>query len=505
MKKIILFVLMAIFSTVAFAQVSNNDEVVKLIGEGVNLNDEGKYDEALKKFDKALKLEPKNATATYEKAYTYYSKGEKDKAKKLLEKGLDKAEQNMDYVGMYLLLATIYDEQGDPLKSIDTYKKALEIPNMDFYYASNLVFNLGISYDNAHNTLNDTDNQYALDAINMLNKSFQFRPLHQGTNYYLYQLLTEYEFFAHALSHLSMFAAGGNNHAYIGNIENIVKDWSEAEINGSTFRSSEDSLVLNKVIEIGKQPRSEYGLVYDVFYGVFSTLCADITDEPQHPSRVDGFDCTIQIRNLYAKLLREGELETFMHYACSNTQNGYLANKNWLTKNQDRMDKLVEILNEGEYLVDYNKLSDDDNSEGQMTAEEAHEHNADALKMIDVLLTTTPDSEESKSAVQFLLAWMVNSPDVTISIGDVVMEGQNDNNSMCLFAYMAGCAKYQLEQGINGFTEDAFYAGMKTMLTYYEKFHENFGSNPAFDEHLNQLHSDEAAFKVSIVKRIPNE
>lgn len=91
MKKVILFVLMAIFSTVAMAQ--NDDKrqaAYDLVSEGVKLYDDGKYEEALKKFNAALKLDDTYASTYYEKALTLRAMDKNKEAKKTLEKSLQK-------------------------------------------------------------------------------------------------------------------------------------------------------------------------------------------------------------------------------------------------------------------------------------------------------------------------------------------------------------------------------------------------------------------------------
>ncbi|MFT3738127.1 MAG: tetratricopeptide repeat protein [Breznakibacter sp.] len=54
--------------------------VEKLMEEGIELYDLGKYDEAIARYEKALSLHPRNMAARYELAYTWYTKGNYDKA-----------------------------------------------------------------------------------------------------------------------------------------------------------------------------------------------------------------------------------------------------------------------------------------------------------------------------------------------------------------------------------------------------------------------------------------
>ncbi|WP_435522464.1 tetratricopeptide repeat protein [Chryseobacterium indoltheticum] len=65
MKKLLLIIL---FPILAFSQNKNEAEIK--VDEGIILHDEGKYDDALDKYEEALKLDKNNLIAISEKAMT---------------------------------------------------------------------------------------------------------------------------------------------------------------------------------------------------------------------------------------------------------------------------------------------------------------------------------------------------------------------------------------------------------------------------------------------------
>lgn len=110
------------------------------IEAGAKLHDQGKYDEAIAKYQEVLKLSPANMTALYELAYSFA-------ANKEFEKSLAAATRGTEYTSellpmFYDLIGADFDSMGDPQKAIDAYKKGLQIvPD-----AAMLHYNMGVTY-----------------------------------------------------------------------------------------------------------------------------------------------------------------------------------------------------------------------------------------------------------------------------------------------------------------------------------------------------------------------
>ncbi|SDE12896.1 Tetratricopeptide repeat-containing protein [Mucilaginibacter pineti] len=135
--KYLLLILFSAFSVVAFGQ--GNNDAQALIKEGVALHDAGKYDDAIAKYNAAIKIDPENPSAHYELAFTLFTAGKGKEAIPILEKLI---QINPKSGGAYDLLGSIYDDDKQPDKAIDYYKKGVKA---DPEY-QRLYFNLGILY-----------------------------------------------------------------------------------------------------------------------------------------------------------------------------------------------------------------------------------------------------------------------------------------------------------------------------------------------------------------------
>lgn len=129
----VLFMLMG--SVYTFAQT----EAQKLINDGIKLHDQGKYAEAIEKYQQAVKADPANMQAEFEMAYSLFSSGKGNDAIPHLEKVI-KTDVSLS-AGAYDLLGSIYDDNKEYDKAANLYKQGIKA-NPQY---QRLYYNLGLS------------------------------------------------------------------------------------------------------------------------------------------------------------------------------------------------------------------------------------------------------------------------------------------------------------------------------------------------------------------------
>lgn len=118
---------------------AQSESVRELVEQGVALHDQGKYAEAIKKYQAALVIEPGSTLANYEIAFSYFLAGSYDSAitysGRVLE--LNGGSQHE----AYLVLGSSLDLAGKPAKAIATYEEGIKK-----YPGSNLLhYNLALT------------------------------------------------------------------------------------------------------------------------------------------------------------------------------------------------------------------------------------------------------------------------------------------------------------------------------------------------------------------------
>ena len=136
----VLLVLVFLFSNgIVFAQ--QREEAESLVKEGVALEDSGKSEQAISKYQQAISLDKNNLLALAEMSYSLLSLKNFDDAIKYCKLAIKTHPGETPLRMVYVTYGTAYDGLNKTAKSIDIYDEGLKI-FPDYYY---LYFNKGVS------------------------------------------------------------------------------------------------------------------------------------------------------------------------------------------------------------------------------------------------------------------------------------------------------------------------------------------------------------------------
>jgi tetratricopeptide (TPR) repeat protein len=154
MKNLIVLIFILLYAGLCFGQ---NEDIKKLYQEGITLHDNGKYEEAIEKYKKALKIDPSSSTINYEISFSYLMAKDYKNAEKYSKKVIELDNGNL--LEAYITYGSALDMLGETNKSIQVYEEAMK--SFDNYL---LYFNHAISCFN----IGETEKAYnsVLKAIN---------------------------------------------------------------------------------------------------------------------------------------------------------------------------------------------------------------------------------------------------------------------------------------------------------------------------------------------------
>jgi hypothetical protein len=169
MHKLLLPALLLFFTANIFAQ-KKQSTADSLVIEGIYLHDEGKYKEALEKYEQALKLDKSHGHALYETCNTYVALKDYKQALKYADKVIEGKLEG--YAEAYTLKGNVLDMQGKPEKAIEAYREGIKNapPN------AMLHFNLGVTL-----LKQDKSGEAATEFVNAL----KLNPSHRSSHYLL--------------------------------------------------------------------------------------------------------------------------------------------------------------------------------------------------------------------------------------------------------------------------------------------------------------------------------
>ena len=145
-----------------------DDDSCAACGLGMTYNGLGRYDDADKEFQRAMRLNPHDVCAYAQSGTMYYDRGKYTEAIAAFKRAV---EIGPSY-GSYMLLGNSYVYTRDYEPSIDAYRKAIQIDPKN----NRAYYQLGIAYDYQ---------QRYEESIKVYNDLLKIDPDHQGAHYYL--------------------------------------------------------------------------------------------------------------------------------------------------------------------------------------------------------------------------------------------------------------------------------------------------------------------------------
>ncbi|MES2064477.1 MAG: tetratricopeptide repeat protein [Bacteroidota bacterium] len=115
-------------------------DVTALIKEGRELNSQKRYPEAIEKYKSVLMVEPENAQANYQLAFTLFASGKGPDGLPYLEKVVNTNNKNPLTAAAYSLLGSIYGNAKQLPKAIEAYKNGVKTDSTN----QRIYYNLGI-------------------------------------------------------------------------------------------------------------------------------------------------------------------------------------------------------------------------------------------------------------------------------------------------------------------------------------------------------------------------
>ncbi len=335
MKKWIVLVIGVVTSIQLVAQ----SKVQDLVKEGIQYHDSGKYEEAIKKYEEALKIDPNSALVQYELSLSYLEN-------KDYEKSIEYSSQVIDHNDEHKLPAIIVkgsalDELGKTQESIDLFNEAIKTQG-DHYL---LYYNLAVDYTKLkdydqvdsnlllalENNIHHASSHYLLAKFNS-DKGLKIQSLLSS---YFFLLIEPNSNRSAEILELIQYNLGSNVSKSEDKPNEInitlspVKDnpFSAAELMMS-LQSASSNLEENK-------DKSEYQLFTDQTKSLFRTLGELNKDKP------DDIWWSFYIP-FFSELAKSDHLETYTMYITQSSNEEF---EQWMSQNEEQMDKFEHWLN----------------------------------------------------------------------------------------------------------------------------------------------------------------
>ena len=223
MKKLLALILLSMLCSVVFAQQKADAEV--LVKAGIDFHKIGNYEEAIIKYDEALKLDSNNLFALSEKSITLFTlKKYSDCIDNCLQ-AIKYHPKEDDLKDIFVICGNAYDESGKTKKAIEIFDEGIAM-FPDFFL---LYFNKGVSL---------TSIKKYDEAVLCFQKSMIYNPSHSSSHNAIARVLDmKGEIIPALLAYLRFLALehqGSRAVTNIANMQRLVK---------STLKQNEENAI----------------------------------------------------------------------------------------------------------------------------------------------------------------------------------------------------------------------------------------------------------------------
>jgi len=322
------------FSLVVFsANAQESNTVSDLVKQGVELNDQGKYAEAIAKYQEALKIEPENNQANYEMAFSLMASGKGNEGIPYVEKTIKGSTSNALTAASYDLLGSIYDEGKQSQKAIEAYQTGIKI-RPDY---QRLHFNLGIAY--FRNKQYPEAEASAIDAIKLNPKHASSQRMYALVTFHQNKRMNALLGFC---SFILLEPNGPRAAEAYNNIQHILQGGVLKDGDGRNSiqlspKDNEETRILNLAISMTalaaqKQKLSEADLLQYQLTHIFA-MAGELTEKKTDKAFFDKF-----LIDFFYKLAKSDNMPAFTHLVMQT--NGKEENTKWMSENADKVKAL---------------------------------------------------------------------------------------------------------------------------------------------------------------------